>query len=78
MPCFAKFGDINAISSMSVLPLALSICVCSSLFKFIRLSCFCIFLSIELEGFLRAHPKDYSLELKSPTNMISIKRLLID
>ena len=33
MSCFAKFGDINAISSMSVLPLALSICVCSSLFK---------------------------------------------
>ena len=32
MSCFAKFGEINAISSMSVLPFALSICVCSSEF----------------------------------------------
>ena len=78
MSCFAKFGDINAISSMSVLPLALSICACSSLFKQVRLSCFCIFLSIGSEGFLWAHPKDSSFELKSPTNMTLVERLLMD
>ena len=27
MSCFANFGEINAISSMSVLPFALSLCV---------------------------------------------------
>ena len=75
MSCFAEFGDINAIPSMSVLPLALFICVYLSLFQQIRLSCFCIFLSIGPEGFLWAHPKDSSFELKSPTNMTSVERL---
>ena len=78
MSCFAKFGDINAISSMSVLPLALSICVCSSLFKEVRLSCYCIFLSTGPEGFLQGHLKDSSFELKSPTNMTSVERLLMN
>ena len=33
MSCFAKFGKINAISSMSVLPFNLSKYVCSSVFN---------------------------------------------
>ena len=64
-------------SNISVLPCALSISVCSSLFKKIRLSLFWIFLSIGPELFYWAHPKDSSFELKSPTNMTLSERLLM-
>ena len=41
--------------------------------------CFiCIFFSIGPEGFLQVHPKDSSFKLKSPTNMTSVERLLMD
>ena len=33
MSCLDKFGDVNAMSRMSVLPVYLSRCVCSSVFK---------------------------------------------
>ena len=55
--------------SMSVLPYLLSICICSSLLMYIRLSLFWIVLSIGPEVFLLAHPKASNFELKSPTNM---------
>ena len=33
MSCLVRLGDMNAMSKMSVLPVLLSRCVCSSLFK---------------------------------------------
>ena len=33
MSCLDKFGDMNAMSRTSVLPVNLSRCVCSSVFK---------------------------------------------
>ena len=64
-------------SSMSVLPVLLSICVCSSLLTYIRLSLFWIVLSIGPEVILLAHPKTSNFELKSPTNMTLSERLLM-
>ena len=64
-------------SSMSVLPVLLSICVCSSLLTYIRLSLFWIVLSIGPEVFLLAHPEASTFELKSPANMTLSERLLM-
>ena len=69
MSGFARFGNVNAISNRSVLPVDLSICVYSSFFKQIRFSCFWIFLSTGPDVFFLAQPKDSNFELKSPTNM---------
>ena len=77
MSCIAKFWDINAMSSMSVPPYLLSICVCSSLLTYIRISWFWIVLSIGPEVFLLAHPKASNFELKSPTNMTLSERFLM-
>ena len=77
MSCFAKFGDTNAMSNMSVLPLALSRCLWSLLFRYGKVKMFLDVFEHRIRGVFMAQPKYSSFELKSQTNMTLSDRLCI-